>query len=633
MRSGVRGFLTALAALFLALPGLALPGLAAAQGVDWVKSNYEKKEISIPMRDGTKLFTIIYAPRDKSKTYPFLMMRTPYGIGPYGPAAIRDSLGPNPTYGPDGYIFVYQDVRGRYMSEGTYAYMTPHLEKKSGPKDVDESTDSYDTIDWLVKNVKGSNGRVGLYGISAPGFFVAASMIDAHPALKAASPQAPLIDWYMGDDRHHNGALMLAQTFNFLNGFDIQRKGPIPTYDPKFEPGTNDGYRFFLDMGPVKNSNSCCFKDTRLFWNQILDHDTYDAYWQARSLQGHLKDIKPAVLFVGGWYDGEDPMGPLEGNRAMTTQSPKTQTTLVVGPWWHGQWSRGDGDSIGAISFGQKTSVYYREQIEQPFFACHLKDVCGQPLPRAIVFEAGANQWRTFDAWPPKAAVKKSLYLQPGFGLGFQPPAKAGEGYDAYVSDPAKPVPYTKANSFGYWRNYPIEDQRFASQRPDVLTYQTEALKTPLTLAGPIRVKLKASTSGTDADYIVKVIDVYPDDFAEPLGDTPAKTQGVRLDGYQQLIRGDVMRAKFRKSFSAPVAMKPNQPDDVEFTIQDVFHTLKPGHRLMVQVQSTWFPLVDRNPQTFTQINKADASAFKTATMRIYREPQMASSLELTVLP
>lgn len=608
-------------------------GQAFAQGAEWIKANYEKREVSIAMRDGARLFTSIYAPKDRSRTYPILMMRTPYGVGPYGPQTVRESLGPNATYGQDGYIFVYQDVRGRFMSEGEYAYMTPHIERKSGPKDVDESSDTWDTIEWLTKNTPAFNGRVGTWGISAPGFFVAAGMIDAHPALKAASPQAPLIDWFMGDDRHHNGALMLAQTFNFLNGFDLPRAGPTTTYEGRFEPGTPDGYRFFLDMGPVKNSNVCCFKNTRKFWNQILEHDTYDAFWQARSLQNHLKAIRPAVLHVGGWYDAEDPLGPLEAHRAMKRLSPGASSVLVMGPWDHGGWSRGDGESMGAISFGQKTGVYFRDQVEKPFFECHLKDVCGQPLPGAIVFETGVNQWRTFETWPPKAAVKRDIFLQPRGGLAFHPPRATGPAYDAYVSDPAHPVPYTKAVSFGYWRSYPIEDQRFAAERPDVLTYETEPLSHPLTLAGPIRVKLKASTSGTDADYVVKVIDVYPEDMAEPLGETPAKALGVRLGGYQQLIRGDVMRAKFRKSFSKPEAMRPDTPEDVEFTIQDVFHTLKPGHRLMVQVQSTWFPLVDRNPQTFTQINKADESAFKPATMRIYRAPGQASRLELTVLP
>lgn len=593
-----------------------------------VKANYDKHEYRIVTRDGIKLFTSVYTPKDTTRRYPILLDRTPYSVAPYGEAEYKTSIGPNEKLARDGYIVVYQDVRGRFMSEGTYAFMTPHIDKKNGPKDVDESSDTYDTIEWLLEHIPHNNGKVGIWGISAPGFFTAAGMIDAHPALKAASPQAPLIDWYMGDDRHHNGALTLAQTFNFLNGFDRPRNGPTTTYPPRFDPKTPDGYNFFLAMGPVSNANTRFFKDSVPFWNTIMQHPNYDAYWQKRSLQHHLKDIKPAVLHVGGWYDAEDPYGPLEANRAMDTLSPQSTSTIVMGPWSHGAWSRVEGESFGPIHFGSATGVFFRDSLETPFFDCYLKDRCGEKLPKAVVFQTGVNQWRRFDAWPPKQAQKRAIYLDANGALSWTPPA-GRNGVDTYVSDPKKPVPYTTATSFGYYREYTIEDQRFAASRPDVLVYQTPVLTEDLTLAGPMRVSLKVATSGTDSDFIVKVIDVYPEDMPDN-GPNPT---GVKLAGYQQLLRGDVMRARWRKSFSKPEAMIPNRPETVEWTLQDVFHTIKKGHRLMVQVQSSWFPLIDRNPQTFVDINTAKASDFKTATQRVYHSRALPSQITLSILP
>jgi putative CocE/NonD family hydrolase len=602
---------------------------AAGQGVDEIRASYRKAEYRVRMRDGVQLFTSVFTPRDTTRSYPIMLNRTPYGVAPYGDTAYRNALGPSPRFARQGFIFVYQDVRGRFMSEGTYAFMTPHIDRKTSPRDVDESTDTYDTIDWLVKNIPHNNGRVGTWGISAPGFFTAAGMIDAHPALKAASPQAPLVDWYKGDDRHHNGALTLAQTFNFLSGFDRPRDGPTTTYGARPNFGTTDGYRFFLDNAPNAKLDQNWLHGSAVFWNAIMQHPNYDAFWQQRSLQYHLRDIKPAVLHVGGWYDAEDPFGPLEAFRAMSRLSQGSTFTLVMGPWAHGDWSRTEGDTFGPVRFGAPTGPFYRDSVEFPFFMCHLADRCDAPLPKALVYQTGANQWRRFDAWPPKEARSQTLYLNTGGRLTWTPPPANG-GFDAWMSDPAKPVPYTSATSFGYYRQYPIEDQRFAASRPDVIVFQTDALQAPLTLAGPINVSLRVSSSGTDADFIVKVIDVYTDSMPP----SASAVANVNLGGYQQLVRGDVMRARFRKSFTTPAPLVPNEPTTVSFTIQDVFHTFRPGHRLMVQVQSSWFPLIDRNPQTFVaNINAATAADFRIATQRVYHSQARPSSLTLTILP
>jgi putative CocE/NonD family hydrolase len=640
--------LPVVSAFFLIATASSLGGQAAAgrggrggvdsTGIARIREQYVKTEMHIRARDGTQLFTAIYAPRDTTRRYPFMMTRTPYGIPPYGADQYPARLGPTPKFSDDGFIFVYQDTRGRFMSEGYFQYMTPHLETKRGPNDVDESSDTYDTIDWLVKNVPHNNGRVGTWGVSAPGFFTAAGMIDAHPALRAASPQAPLIDWYFGDDRHHNGTLTLAQSFNFLMGF--ARARPEPTVTSYGTPMTMnrdnpDGYRFFLGMGPNKNADERYFGAKLAFWDSMMAHPNYDAFWQKRSLAPHLKNIKPAVLFVGGWFDGEDPYGPLRASKAMDTLSRQTNKTLIVGPWAHGAWGNGDLSSFGYIPFGQATGPFFRDSVELPFFECALKDRCETKLARAIMFETGANKWHTFDQWPPKTVSPRSLYLRANGGLSFDPPNEPA-GVDSYVSDPAKPVPYTMATSFGYFRNYPAEDQRFATARPDVLVYETAPLESDLTLAGQVGVSLKVATSGTDADFIVKVIDVYPSDVPPNPDIPPTVTalSGTQLAGYQQLVKGDVFRARWRMSYSAPKPMVPGKPAAIDYQLQDVFHTFKKGHRLMVQVQSTWFPLIDRNPQTYVpNINTATESDFKPATMRVFRSKDMATHLTLPILP
>jgi putative CocE/NonD family hydrolase len=629
-----------------AVAAVAFPLAAQAQGrggtpdplAARIPENYVKREVRIPMRDGAKMFTAIYMPRDTTRRYAFMMTRTPYGVAPYGPDKYPARLGPTPRFSDEGFIFVYQDTRGRFMSDGYFQYMTPHIDVKRKPTDVDESSDTYDTIDWLLANVGHNNGRVGTWGVSAPGFFTAAGMIDAHPALKAASPQAPLIDWYFGDDRHHNGTLTLAQSFNFLMGFARARPEPnVENYGTPMNMNrvNPDGYRFFMDMGPNKNADEKYFGTKLAFWDSMMVHPNYDAYWQKRSLAPHLKNIKPAVLFVGGWYDAEDPYGPLRASKAMDTLSAQTTQTLIVGPWSHGAWGNGDLSSFGYLPFGQTTGPFFRDSVEFPFFACALEDKCGAKLARAIMYETGTNKWRTFDQWPPKGVTPRSLYLHAGGVLSFDAPTES-QGMDSYVSDPAKPVPYTNAQSFGYFRNYPAEDQRFATARPDVLVYETAPLESDLTLAGQVGVSLQVATTGTDADFIVKVIDVYPNDMP-PNPDIPAAITaltGEQLAGYQQLVKGDVFRARWRDSYVTPKPMVPGQPAAINYQLQDVFHTFKKGHRLMVQVQSTWFPLIDRNPQTYVpNINKAKESDFKAATMRVYRTKALATHLTLPILP
>ncbi len=617
--------LAALAALLL----LAVP---AAAEEDYVKAHYTKYEFLIPMRDGVRLFTAVYVPKDRSLTYPIMLNRTPYGVAPYGADAYRSELGPSPPFSRDGFVFAYQDVRGRYMSEGEYVNVRPVRPIKTDAAEIDESSDAYDTIDWLVKNVGGNNGRVGQWGISYPGFYTTMGMIGAHPALKASSPQAPIADWFAGDDWHHNGALFLAHAFNFMSGFGHPRPEPVKRYATHSYMYNDkpDGYAFFLDLGPLSNVDARYFKGDVAFWNEMMGHPNYDDWWKARDVRPHLKDVKPAVLNVGGWYDAENLFGPLETYRAVEAANPGTTNVLVMGPWLHGGWAGGDGAALGPIAFNSDTAAYYRENIEFPFFRSILKggDQDSRHFPEARVFETGTNQWREFDAWPPEAAKPKSLFLAAGGRVSFSPPEPdAGPPYDEYVSDPAKPVPFIDAISNRMTADYMIQDQRFAARRPDVLVYQTEPLAEDLTLVGPIQVKLNVSTSGTDSDWIVKLVDVFPDDFAgKTVDDEP-------LASFQGLVRGDVIRGRFRDGLSNPQPFQPGQPTAVNFTMRDVAHTFRSGHRVMVQIQSTWFPLVDRNPQKFVDIAAAAPEDFQKAVQRVFRDASAPSRLEVLELP
>jgi uncharacterized protein len=616
--------------------GLLLLSLSLfAQGEAVIREMYTKYEFRVPVRDGKRLFTSVYIPKDQSEKWPILLSRTPYSVAPYGVDQYKADLGPNVDLAKGRYIFVYQDVRGRNMSEGEFINMTPHRPAKRTPQDIDESTDTYDTIDWLVKNLPGNNGKVCTYGISYPGFYTAAGMIDAHPAHVCASPQAPITDWFAGDDFHRNGALYLPHAFNFLARFGQPRPEPVvPPKDPvKFDHGTRDGYKFFLQMGPLYNANERYYKNTIPFWNEMMRHDTYDEFWRSRNLRPHLKGIKPAVLTVGGWFDAENLYGAIQVFKNVEKQSDPARNFFVMGPWRHGQWSRADGDHLGYLRFDAKTSDYYREKIETPFFEYYLKGKGDGKFPKARVFETGTNVWRQFDAWPPAAAKPRTLYFGANGRLSWQAPADAA-GADEFPSDPAKPVPAIADIAIGMTREHMVDDQRFAASRPDVLVYESDVLEEDITVAGPVLNSLFVSTTGTDADWIVKLIDVFPDSL--PVEDYDgAKPEGRRppMAGFQLLVRGEVMRGKFRNSLSKPEPFTPGQITKVEYGMNDLFHTFRRGHRIMVQVQSSWFPLVDRNPQKFMNINEARDADFQKAVHRVFRQRGAASSVTLQVLP
>lgn len=594
----------------------------------WMAEHYTKSEFRIPMRDGVKLFTRVYTPKDDSKAWPILLTRTPYSLKPYGADDYTDPSGSFKTLAEDSFILVTQDVRGRYGSEGEYVHVRPFSPDKHG-KDTDESSDAWDTIDWLVKNIPNNNGKVGMFGISYPGFYTSMGMIDSHPALKAASPQAPISDWFMGDDLHHNGAFFLAQNFGFFYDFAQRAEDPLHEDIKRFHFPTPDGYDFYLRMGSLADSDSRFYKGCSPAWTEFLAHPNYDAWWQARNIRPHLRNVHCAVMTVGGWFDAEDLFGALETYRCTERLNPGITNILVMGPWTHGEWGRGEGERLGAISFHARTAEYYQQKIELPFFRHFLKGDTNYPLAEAQVFETGTDQWRRYKQWPPENVQERTLFFHAGGNLGFEPPTDSTAAFDEYTSDPAKPVPYTLESSTGYPRDYPVADQRFAASRPDVLVYETEPLESDLTLAGPVRAELHVSTSGTDADWVVKLIDVFPGDYPDP-NPNPAN---IRMGGYQQLVRGDVFRGRFRNSFERPEAFQPNEVSTVKFALTDILHTFRSGHRVMVQVQSSWFPLVDRNPQTFVNITTAKPDDFRKANQRVYRSKDAPSGLVVEVLP
>ena len=613
-----------------------------------VKEHYTKYEYRIPMRDGVHLFTSVYVPKDTSQAYPFMIFRTPYSVAPYGVDKYSKHLGPGHDFEKAGYIFVFQDVRGRYMSEGVFIEMRPHIDHKTSNRDVDESSDLYDTIDWLLKNVPNNNGNAGIWGISYPGFFASASIIDSHPALKAASPQAPMTDLFMGDDAYHNGAFMLQANFDFYSSFKPQDNPRLPEKtDVPFDYGTRDAYEFYLKTGPIANLSSLLGGNSAL-WDDQLRHDTYDDYWKARNLAPHMKNIHCAVLTVGGWFDAEDLQGPFSTFHAIQKNNPGIFNGLVIGPWVHGGWAGLDGERLGRVEFNANTAEYYRTNILFPFFEQYLKGDGDAQLPKAYVFETGTNVWRKYPAWPPTDAEPKTLYFHANGQLSFDPPAAASSSvvsssYDEYLSDPAKPVPYVAyVAQDDVPQEFMVSDQRFSSSRTDVLVYQTPVLQTDVTIAGPISPRLFVSTSGTDSDFDVKLIDVYPQDYPDSKLDQPRSDDSKMTDvpppafvmgGYQQLVRGEPFRGKFRHSFEKPEPFTPGKVEEINATFPDVNHTFRRGHRIMVQVQSSWFPLTDRNPQTFINIPDAKAADFMKATERLYHTKTEPSGIGVGVLP
>src|SRR6218665_889964 len=611
------------------------PAIASAQnpGPDagWVKENFVKKEYYITMRDGIKLYTAVYAPKDSATKYPVLMQRTPYSCSPYGENNYRSRLGPNSSLMKDKYIFVYQDAGGRYKSEGKFREMTPAIDNKKSTQDVDESSDTFDSIEWLLKNTN-SNGRVGIYGISFPGFYSSAALPDAHPALKAVSPQAPMSDEFLGDDCNHNGAFFLMDNFGFYSGFDGPKAANGEGYTPFFRARYTDAYKFFLKLGPLKNANTeKYFYDSNSVWRQVIKHDTYDEFWQSRNIRTHLKNIKPAVLVVGGWFDAEDMYGALKTYAAIEKQSPGNNTRLVMGPWTHGAWASQSWTSYGQYHFGSDLNRYYQDEIETKFFGFYLKDQGSFNQAEVTLFETGSNKWKTYDVWPPANSQATSYYFQTEGRLSTAKPS-GGNSFTDYVSDPNKPVPYTSVISSRRNNEYLVEDQRFASQRPDVISFETDSLAQDLTLTGEVVANLLVSMTGSDADFVVKLIDVWGDSETIPAAPDAPQQRPTPMGGYQQMVRAEVFRGKFRNSFSKPEPFAKDKIEKVSFKLNEVAHTFKKGHRIMVQVQSSWFPLVDRNPQKFGYIPGMDEKDFQKATIRVYHDSKNSSNIVLPVL-
>ena len=576
----------------------------------FLEENYNKQEYRIEMRDGVTLFTAVYSPIDNSVKYPIIIWRTPYSSGPYGedkfPVYRRETW---QHFIKDKYIIVFQDVRGRFMSEGNFVDMTPYITKKKSKDDIDETTDTYDTVDWLVKNIPNNNGRGGLWGISYPGFYAAMASIDAHPSVKAVSPQAPISDWFANDDWHHNGALQLAECFPFEYVFGVQRDGLVQDWPEEFKFGTKDGYDFYLNLGPLKNSDKKYFHNKIPFWDSLMKHGTYDYFWKERNTLPHFYNIKPAVLIVGGWFDAENLYGALHTYNSIEEKNLDNKCYLVMGPWIHGGWVRTDGSKLGDINFGSRTGEYYIKNIELPFFNYYLKGKGKLNLPEASIFETGSNKWQRYNSWPPVNSADVSLYLTENHSLSFDS-SRVGDGFDSYISDPSDPVPFTKETTTDIPKSYMIEDQRFTNSRPDVLVYKTGILNDDLTFAGDVTADLFISTTGTDADWIVKLIDVFPEDSVSP--------EGIDYSGYEMMVRGNILRGKFRESLEIPRPFIPEKVTNIKFDLMDISHTFKKGHRIMIQIQSSWFPLFDRNPQKFVDIYNADENDFQKTEQRVY---------------
>jgi uncharacterized protein len=634
----------------------------------WARENYYKIEREIPMRDGKKLFTAIYIPKDTISNHPILFNRTPYSCYPYGENVFNSRLYETYwiNYLKQGYIIAIQDVRGRWMSEGDFVDVRPFNPNKKG-KEIDEASDSYDAIEWMINNIPKNNKRVGVFGISYPGFYSTMAALSNHPALKAVSPQAPVTEWFLGDDFHHNGAFALMDAFDFYSGFGKPRPKPTKVWSPGYDLKSSDNYDAFLKVGAVKNFTKL-MGDSIAFWKDLMAHPNYDDWWKARNTRNFVNNIKPAMLTVGGTFDAEDCYGAWNLYKALEQKNPNIDNKLVMGPWFHGGWARGDGSYLGNVRFGSKTSEYYQQNIEIPFFNFYLKlQGTTRDIAEANIFFSGENEWRKFEQWPPKNIENKNAFLTTNGKVNIltdkenvvqivkdaankmvdklkdivkktdnkNNPKVNQESlsFTEYISDPAHPIPYTEDVHFDRTREYMSDDQRFASRRPDVLTFSSDALMEDLTLSGPLVADLMVSISTTDADFVVKLIDVFPDDFKydeKQFGKGNGKD--YIMQGYQMLVRGEIMRGKFRNSFEKPEAFVPNEITKVKYMLPDVAHTFKKGHKLMIQIQSSWFPLFDRNPQTFTDIYNCTDADFQKSTIRIYHDAANQSKIILPVL-
>ena len=599
----------------------------------WLSNNYTKTETFIKMRDGIKLYTCIYAPKNNSEKHPFLMMRTPYSCSPYGKDLFTTRLYKTHwvNYIKKNYIIVMQDVRGKYMSEGQFVDVRPFIENKKN-NETDEASDTYDAIDWMIKNIPNNNGNFGVFGISYPGFYSTMAALSNHPALKAVSPQAPVTDWFMGDDFHHNGAFALMDGFSFYYSFGKPRPKPTTNHEKGFDFPEKDNYNFYLKQGALKNYKKY-LGDSIIFWNDLMNHPNLDSWWKERNARKYCNNIKPAILTVGGTFDAEDCYGAWNLYKAIEKQSVNTTNKLVMGPWFHGGWHRGNGNHLGNVRFGSNTSDFYQQNIEGPFFDFYLNNKgTDKNIAEASIFFSGENNWNFFESWPPKNCESKTIYLNQNEKLSFEKPKQA-KSFSKYISDPNKPVPYTEDVHLNRTREYMSDDQRFAARRTDVLVFETDVLDYDIKVAGTVIADLKVSLSTSDADFVVKIIDVFPDDFKYdssycckgPINET-------EMSGYQMLVRGEIMRGKFRNSFEKPEAFTPEKIETVKFELPDIAHTFKKGHKLMIQIQSSWFPLFDRNPQQFVDIYKCNDSDFIPSEIKIFHQADASSVIVLPIL-
>jgi len=606
--------------LCLALGGLTSEsggsGQPAPKDPDDVAARFNRTAAMVPMRDGVKLHTIVYAPKEAKGPLPFILLRTPYGAESRGPRGLRDYL---KDLADDGYIFVFQDIRGRYKSDGQFVMTRPPRDP-ANPAAIDEGTDAYDTIDWMLKNVPGHNGRVGMLGVSYPGWLTVMALLEPHPALRAASPQASPADMFLGDDFHHNGAFRLSYGFEYVALMETNKE------NTRFEFDKHDTFEWYLKLGALSNVNPKYFKGKMPTWNDFVAHPNYDAFWQKQASAPYLKRVSVPTLHVAGWFDQEDFYGPLKTYEFLEKHDKNGQNFLVVGPWNHGGWQAGPGANLGKVAFDSDTGKTFRADIQAPFFAKYLKDRGDSP-PEALMFQTGSNKWGRHATWPPKGTTTRKLYFHPGGKLAFEPPPDAKQGYDEYVSDPANPVPYrprpvTPTYPGPEWQVWMVEDQRFTQHRPDVLTYETEPLAEDVTVSGSITAKLFGATSGTDCDWVVRLIDVHPEKYEK----APA------MGGFQQLVIGEPIRARFRKSFEKPEPVVPGQVDEYTIDLHWSHHCFRKGHKVMVQVSSTWFPLIDRNPQKYVpNIFEAKDDDFQAARQQVHRSPKFPSAIHLEV--